>query len=336
MTRFVILAAGVVCLIIVGALGYHFIEGWSWLESFYMIIITLTTVGFGEVRPLSEMGRLFTAVLIIVGVWTVLYTIGSLTEMMVEGRIRTVLGRRKVEKDIEKLEGHYIVCGCGRVGRVIIDEFQREGLPYVVIEKNEEVALRLREKAHIVLVGDATEEEILLRAGILRAKGLVTVMPSDAENLYVTLTSRHLKPELFIVSRAEEETALRKLEQAGADRVVSPHHIGGLRMAQAVLRPAMVSFVESIIRSPRLELSIEEVAVSEDSPISKITLAQSAVGSRLGVIIIGVRRGDGQMDFNPSSDTIVYPGDRLVAMGRPEQLRGLEELAGAVPRGGNP
>ncbi len=336
MTRFKILVGAVICLVLVGTLGYHFIEGWTWIESFYMVIITLTTVGFGEVHTPSETGRLFTAVLIVVGVGTVLYAIGSLTEMMVEGRIRAVLGRRKVEKEIEKLEGHYIVCGCGRVGRVIIDEFQREALPYVVIEKDEEVALRLSEKGHMVLVGDATEDEVLMRGGILRAKGLVTVMGSDAENLYITLTARHLKRELFIVSRAEEETALRKLERAGADRVFSPHHIGGLRMAQAVLRPAMMSFVESIIKSPRLELGIEEMLVSEDSPISNVTLAESAVGSRLGVIIIGVRRGNGQMDFKPSSNTVVYPGDRLVAMGRPEQLRSLEELAGAGLGGSKP
>lgn len=325
--RIGIILMGIVATMSVGTGGYMLIEGWPILESLYMTIITLATVGFSEVHPLSNPGRMFTSGLIIVGVGTVAYGIGSLTEMMVEGKILDTLGRRKVKREIKKLKDHYIVCGYGRIGRIVCREFREQPVPFIVVERRPEIVEEVIGEGLLAIQGDATDEDALRDAGIEQAKALISVVSSDADNVFITLTARELNPRLLIVARAEEKGADRKLLRAGADKVVSPYLIGGHRLAHAVLRPAVVDFIELATASKTMDLLMEEIEVKDRSRIEGKALKDSGISQDLGIIVIGIKRRSGGMLFNPSSSTEILLGDKLIALGNPEQIRKLEELA---------
>ncbi len=314
-----------IVILLAGTIGYIIIEDMTFIDALYMTVITLATVGFREVKELSKEGKIFTIILILsgFGVFTYALTVGA--RIIIEGEIKEVFKKRKMRKKVDALLDHYIVCGYGRMGSIIVKELLANKMPVVIIEKNPS---NLPENDNITyFAGDATNDEILKLAGIDRAKGLITVLPSDAENLYVVLSARELNSNLFIVARAVEKEAEPKLKRAGANRVVSPYFIGGLRIAHTVLRPNVVDFLEFATSSEYVEIQIEEVDIAPNSPLIGKSIAQSGIGRDLGIIIIGIRRADGRMKFNPNSQTIIKEGDTLIVLGQTENLSRLENLA---------
>ena len=305
-----------------GTIGYMVIEGWSFHDSLYMTIITITTVGFGEVHPLSVEGQFFTIILLIVGVGIILYLLGTEAKLLLEGQLEEYIGRSRLEKKISELRNHYIVCGFGRMGRTVAKEFKAKGIDILVIEK--EPVPQIDSEEYLIIEGDASNEEVLRAAGIMRAKGLVSVLPTDAENLFVVLSARELNSDLFIVTRASEESAERKILRAGADRVVSPYQTGGMRIVDTVLKPAVVDFIEFATKTGNVELQIEEVLIESDSKVSGKTLNEAAIGRDLGIIIVAIRKADGTMEFNPGSASKIESGDTLVALGEVSKLKELE------------
>jgi voltage-gated potassium channel len=318
-------------LVVTGTLGYRLVEGWGFLDSLYMTVITITTVGFLEVHPMGTAGHFFTMGLALGGVFTAFYAAAEFIRVVVTGEIRTVLGRQRMESRLEKLRGHLVVCGFGRMGRLVADEFSTAGLDFVVVDRDPRVLEGFTLAGGIPLVGEATADDVLRQAGVERARALVTAAASDADNLFITLSARLINEKLFIVARAESEGAEVKLRRAGASRVVSPYSIGGHRVAQAVLRPAAMDFIELATRTGHLELQIEETPVLPGSPLVGRTLKASPVRSELGVMVVAIKKPDGKMAFNPSSQAVLEKGDLLIALGRREQLDRLAELA-AGPR----
>jgi len=316
-----------VALLVGGTLGYRTVGGWDWLDALYMTVITITTVGFHEVRPLGPSGRVFTMVLALGGVFTAFYAAAEFIRAVVTGEIRTVLGRQRMENLLAHLHDHLVVCGFGRMGRLVCEEFSSAGLPFVVIDRNPAVFEDFSIPHGIPLPGDATTDEVLKKAGVDRARALVTAAASDADNLYVAMSARFLNEKLFIVARAESDGAERKLLRAGATRVVSPYSIGGHRVAQAVLRPNAMEFLELATRSAHLELQIEEAVLRSGSPLVGQSLKTSPVRSELGIIIVGIKKPDGKMLFNPNPDTVLEAGDVLITLGHRQQLDRLETLA---------
>ncbi len=329
--QFFIAVLSFLLLIFVGTLGYHLIEGWSVFEAFYMTIITLSTVGFGEIHPLSESGRLFTMFLILGGVGVAIYVFSMVTEAVVSGQLQELLGRRRLEHKIEALKGHYIICGYGRIGRHICRIIAKE-VPFVIIENDPEAIKEIEKEGFIYVEGDATHEDVLKKAGIERAKGLVGVLRSDADNVYVTLTARSLNPNLFIIVRADEEMVVRKLERAGADKVISPYLIGARRMALTILRPAVTDFLEVATPETSLELQLEEVSIRANSDLVGKKLIESGIRQFSGAIILAVRKVTGEMIFNPPPEYILEEDDTLVALGDRKGLGRLENVAAGTQR----
>lgn len=311
---------GLLIIIIVGTLGYHLIEGWNFLESLYTTIQTISTVGYGDYTPQTWEGKLFTTILIIFGVGTTLYTVGLLAEAMIEARLLFISGRGKQEKMIERMKNHYIICGCGRIGHLICRELRADKIDFVVIENNPEVIQKIEEEGFVYYKGDATQDKSLMNAGIKRAKGIVCVLPTDAENLYVILTAKEINPKIYVLSRSEEEESEHRLLRAGADRVMSPYTLGGMRMAMAILKPAMLDFIEISTRRQSLELRMEEMSIRDGSPIIGKSLEESEIRHNFGLIIVAVKKDSGKMIFNPLASYMIEKGDRLIAMGEDENL----------------
>ncbi len=309
-----------------GTFGYATIEDWGLFESLYMTIITLTTVGYNEVHNLSHQGQIFTIFLIIFGVGTIAYTIGLMIQFMVEGQLQQFMGRKKVQKQISKLQGHYVICGYGRIGRLISREFASKPVPFIVVENDLKRCQRLAEDGHLFIEGDATQDEVLEQAGIHQAKGLITAVTSDAANVFIILTARGINPELFIMARASEEGAEVKLIRAGANKVVSPYTIGASRMAQAILRPLVVDFIDIATGRKNIALQMEEIPVAPKSRLVGKDLIQSGIRKELGLIIVGIKH-DGHMIFNPEANTIIEAGNILIALGEYPEIQKLEVIA---------
>jgi voltage-gated potassium channel len=309
-----------------GICGYMLIEDWNFLDSVYMTIITLSTVGYGEVRHIGTAGRIFTIILILFSVFTIAYIVRLVAETTIQGEIKSIFGRRKLDKKIKSMKDHYIVCGYGRLGRIICKELLRQPIPFVVIENDDQAMEQLEQDKLPYIYLDATEEEALIESGIERAKGLVSVVSSDPKNVYISLTARGLNPKLYIISRAEDEGTEGKLIQAGANKVILPYMIGGIRMAQAIIRPTVSDFFELAIHDHSFELNIEEVTVGEGSSLNNLTLIDSGIRREMDIIIIGIKQKDGNMVFNPSSQTKIQSGDILIAMGRNKDLEKLRKI----------
>jgi voltage-gated potassium channel len=292
-----------------------------------MTVITIASVGFKEVRDLSTGGRLFTIMLIFVGVSVLAYAAGSIVQFVVEGQLRSILGRKQLEKKIAKLRGHYIICGYGRIGTHICRELEAKPVPLVVVERDPKNCQRLNEEGVLYVEGDATADDTLIRAGILNARGLVTAVTSDTENVYITLTARGINPDLFILARASEDGAEMKLRRAGASKVISPYIMGATRMAQAILRPSVVDFIELATAGKNYELIIEEILVATDSQLVGETLISSGVRKDFGVIIVGIKKGGVQMLFNPAPTTVLAGGDILITLGERAATEQLEKVA---------
>ena len=318
---------GLVFLVLVMAIGtawFTFMEDHSFLDALYMTVITISTVGFKEVRALDGSGRLFTVFLIISGLTVLTYTLGSLGRVIVEGSIARYVGRKRMLRDIEKLNGHYIICGHGRMGRILCEELTKEKVTYVVIEGDPEVAEDLAERGFLVIQGDATEDKILSQAGVSRAKGLVAVVSSNVDNLYITLSARVMcreeNPGLYILSRATDRQATEKIERAGADRVVSPYVIGGMRIVQALLRPTVSDFLEIATQTGDMDLMFEELAIGSDSDLDGVALKDSGIRKSYDVVVIAIKKSTGDMIFNPGPEALLHNGDMLVALGDRTQL----------------
>jgi voltage-gated potassium channel len=316
----------VAVVLIGGTAGYMLIERWSAWDAFYMTLTTVTTVGFREVHTLSRAGEAFTAVLIVGGVSTVLYTFSLLMALVVDGRLYDRLARRRQGRMIDDLTGHFIICGFGRIGRIIAAEFQHRKAPFVVVDRDPEQCHQAMEMGILAVAADASNEDVLRRVGIERARGLIAAVGTDAENVYTVLSARLLNPRLFIVSRAEGEESSRRMTRAGADRVMSPYQIGALHLAQTALRPAVVDFMQLATSSANLELNMEQVPIAAGTSLDGQTIIDASLRQRYNVIIVGIQRVGGRMEFNPSPESKMHGGDCLIVLGPADSLRNLEQL----------
>lgn len=312
-----------------GTVGYVLIEGWSAWDAFYMTVTTITTVGYREVHELSRAGQVFTVFLLIGGVGTALYTFTLLATTVVEGGLPKQLRQRRHARMLESIKDHFIVCGFGRIGSIIAREFSRRNVPFVIIERDAPRVQASLEHGFLTLEADASAEDVLIKAGITRARGLIAAVGTDAENVYAVLSARVMRPDLFIIGRAEGEDSVRKLKQAGANRVISPYQIGAQHIAQSAISPAVVDFVQLATSSENLELAMEEVTVGERSSLANRSILDSNLRQRFGVIIVAIQRQDRRMDFNPEPDASIRAGDTLVVLGRADSLKRLEAEAGS-------
>ncbi len=316
-------------IVLFGTIGYMVIEGWNAFDSLYMTVITISTVGFGEVHPLSQAGRVFTLFLVIIGVGFALYVAGSIVQFMVEGRIRAIFGRRTLKRKIMHLKDHYIVCGYGRIGRVLCERIRNRPIDVVVIEKDERRVPVMDEDGVLYIAGDATDEAVLTAAGILRAKGLVTVLATDADNVFLVLTARQLAPELSIITRASREGVKKQMLAAGADHVASPYEIGAISMAQRIMRPTVTSFLDLAVTSSDTAIQLEEIPVGARSPMIGVMLKDTGIRQRFNLILIAIKNAAGEMLFNPSFESVIRSGDTVIAVGEPENLQKLEKILNA-------
>jgi voltage-gated potassium channel len=313
-----------------GTIGYMRIEGWGAWDSLYMTVISVTTVGYKEVHPMSRAGELFTMAVLMVGVATVLYTFSFVMARVVEGDLENRWVRRRRERMLDELTNHFIICGFGRMGHIIAQEFARQEVPFVIIERDADRMQQAIDAGFLAVEADASSEAVLKRVRIEHARGLIAAVSTDAENVYAVLTARLLRPDLYIIGRAETEDARSKLVRAGADRVVSPYQIGGLQLAQTALRPAVVDFVQIVTSSENLELNMEQVRIGEKASLAGRSIVDANLRQRFGVVVVGIQRADGRMEFNPPPDAMMRAGDHLVVLGQTANLRELEAAAGLV------
>lgn len=313
----------------VGTVGYMTIEGWSMLDALYQTVITLSTVGLMEAHPMSSGGRLFTVVLIAGGLGTALYAFTSIGQKIVEGEVAALMGRRRMQRELRNLNDHFIVCGFGRTSEAVIEGLEGEDVSFCVVDIDPGVEPALQEREDVYLIGDATEEEVLEEAGIARARGLLALLPRDADNLYLTMAAKNMNTDVQVVAKATDDRAERNLRRGGADSVVSPYETTGTHVVQAALNPTVLEFLELATPRVQLHLSLEAVSVHEGSPLDGVTLAGSEIRRRCGVIIVSIKRQDDAMVFNPEPSATIRAGDALVALGEREDLETLETLAGA-------
>jgi voltage-gated potassium channel len=328
-----LIAALLTAVLLLGTFGFYFIEGWPLFDSFYMALITLTTVGYGEVHPLSFNGRLFASALMLIGVTAVFVSIAVIGDMLLRLEMVNYFGLRRRDRMLKEISGHYIVCGAGRVGRSVIEELLRSGAKTVLIDNREERAKWAAGRNVVTLVADATKDETLLQARIDKAKGLVAAIGSDAENVYVALSAKVLNPGLLIAARASDEQAEEKLKRAGATTVFTPYTFIGHRLAQSMLRPHVISFLDvasAFRKSAELDLDLEQVPVSGSSFLNSRTLGQLRLGAEYGVIVLAIQHKDGVMQFNPPADVHIESGDVLIAMGERNKLKRLEQESKSI------
>jgi voltage-gated potassium channel len=321
-----LLAILLVLLVIVGIAGFHFIEGWTYFDGFYMVLTTITSIGYGEIHPLSHAGRLFNSFVIITGVGLVLLLVGGASRTLLEFELQSVFGRRRMDREISRLTGHFIICGAGRVGRSAARELARRPLPFVVVDTSEAKLQKYASEGWLTLLGDATLAPVLQQLRIEEAAGLVAATTTDAINIYIILTARSLNPKLKIIARAAEEDAEKHLITAGADSVVSPYRFAGYRIAQTFMRPNVVDFFDTAMNQKR-PLEIEEVKVCKGAQFAGQTLESSRIRQELGVIVLAIKGETTAMRFNPPPDEVIHVGDHLIAMGDPDGLRKLEDSA---------
>ncbi|HHD56579.1 MAG TPA: potassium channel protein [Desulfobulbaceae bacterium] len=325
MRKFAIVLILFIVIIFGGTFGYMLLENTTFWDGMYLTIITIATVGYGDMVPIHPAGKVFTIFLVFAGAGLVMYTFGKITEVMVEGGLQKILERRKMDKKIARLHDHYIICGFGRIGDVICEILADAGRPFVVIERDEEVLKELDNLGYIAVAGEAAEDDILLAAGIERASGLIAVVSTDADNLFITLTARGLNPKLFILARSSGSRGTRtKLLRAGASKVISPYYIGARRMAQLILRPTVTDFIDLAMYAGELGLKLEEILVSENASFVNKNLMDTGIRKRHDVIVVAVKREGGEMLFNPKPDTMIMPGDIMIVLGESDHINALE------------
>jgi voltage-gated potassium channel len=313
-----------------GTIGFVVIEHYSVFDAFYMTITTVTTVGSGELRPLSQAGRVFNCLLILFGVISLFLAIGAMTQTVIELELNQFFGKRRIKNMIEKLNGHIILCGYGRVGRGAAEELTRAGAKFVVVDHDDDLVESAIKAGMLAVQADASHDQTLRDVGIDRAFGLIATLGSDADNLFVILTAKTLNPKLHLSARVAEETSEPKMKRAGADFVFAPYNSTGHRMAQALLKPHVQQFLDFTTQNMGLDAGIEQLRVSKGSAFENQSLADMQVRSELGVIVLAIRKDSGEMLFNPPSESRMVGGDHLIVMGRPDGLRKLEQLLTGV------
>ena len=313
-----------------GTLGFVLIEHYPPFDAFYMTLITITTVGYGEVHPLSDAGRIFNSFLIFFGVTAMLLAVGGMTQAIIELELNQYFGKRRTRKMIDALHDHYIVCGFGRVGRGAAGELQRAGVPFLVMDKNEDRVDWAIKAGMLGVLADATDDQNLKDAGILRAKGLIATLQSDADNLFVILSAKALKPSLLVSARVNSEQSEKKMRLAGADYVFAPYDITGNRMAQVMLKPHVFQFIDFTTKSMGLDVGIEQVRVPAASEFVSKSLLEANIRREMGVIVLAIRKADGRMIFNPPAEAAIEAGDHLIVMGEAQGLRRLEQVLAEV------
>jgi voltage-gated potassium channel len=329
-TRRWIIGVGLVLTVTVGGtLGYIVIEGWSAFDALYMTVITITTVGYREVHPLSRGGEAFTMVLLLAGVGTVFYVASLAVAAIIEGHLAIRWDALRRGRMIDSLQDHFIICGYGRMGRIIVEEFRRQGVPHLVVDRDPDLVHDVIERGGLGVAADASGEDVLQKIGIHKARGLIAAVGTDAENVYIVLSARLLRPDLYIIGRAETDDAVRKLKKAGADRVISPYQIGAQHIAMTALRPAVVDFVQlaTSTSAEHLDLAIEQVRIAPSAALVGQSIVGANLRQRFGVVIVGIQRATGKMEFNPPPDALMQAGDQIIVMGKPDNLKQLELIA---------
>ncbi len=311
-------------IVIAGTLGYMAIEGWNLQDSFYMTVITYSTVGYGEVHNISKVGEIYTMCLIFLGVGFYLYVAGAIIQFMVEGKIRILMGRRKLDWNINHMKDHYVVCGYGRIGKVLCETLQDAAIDFIVIDNDEALLSTMDADKVLYICGNAAEEGILLKAGITRAKGLVAALATDTDNVFLILTAKQLAPHIKVMARASGRSSKMKFKAAGADFIESPYEMGAVRMAQRIIRPSVTSFFDLAFTSKSKDIQMEEISVSASSALDNVMLKDSGIRQNYNLIIIAIKASDDTMMFNPSFETVIKAGETLLAVGEPENLKRLE------------
>ena len=316
---------------IIGTAGFHLIEGWELLDAFFMTLITITTIGYREISPLSKSGKIFDMFIIFMGVGTAAYGFASIAKFIVEGEIQSILGRRRLDKTITRTSEHYIVCGIGRIGSLLWKELKAAGKPFVVIDNNAEAIAPVEEDNSPFIFGDATKEDTLIKAGITRAKGLIATASSDVTNVYITLIAKELNPNIFVLARATTEDSFKNLKRAGADKVISPYLIGGRHMANIILKPTVVDFVElaSGGKKEGYYIQMEGFKIKNGSCLIDATLEDAPIRDDIGMIVVAIKDGSGKMIFNPPADQTLCEGDVLVCIGDQDAFDAMKKLVKA-------
>ena len=330
--RLGLIAAAIALTLVVGTVGFTVIEGYAPFDAFYMTLITVSTVGYAEVHPLSHGGRVFNSFVIFFGVTTMFFAIGAMTQSIIELELGEYFGKRRTRRMIDKLENHFIICGYGRVGRYAATELQRAAESFVIVDRNPERVEKAMLAGMLAVAADSTRDETLRAVSVERARGLICALATDADNLFVILSAKNLNPRLFVATRAAEEEAESKLRHAGADAVFTPYTSAGYRLAQAVLRPHVFQFFDLATKNVGLDVDIEQVRVPELSGFVTRSLEQTQIRRDHGVIVLAIRKSDGRMLFNPPAETVIAGGDHLIVMGEPAGLRTLENATMAVPK----
>ncbi len=331
--RFSYLLLAIATTLLIGTLGFTFIARYPPFDAFYMTLTTMTTVGYGEIHPLTAAGRVFNSFLIVFGVTTIFIAIGAMTQTIIEMEFGEAISKRRNKRMIDKLKNHYIICGYGRVGRGAAEELQHAGVPFVVVDNSPERVERAMTSGMLGAIADATRDETLRQIGIERALGLVAALATDADNLFVLLSAKGLNSKIYVAVRAAEEGAEEKMRRAGADAVFAPYSITGHRLAQSLLRPHVVQFLDFTTKDIGMDVAIEQVRVAEGSAMVSKTIRGMQLGRDFGVIVLAIRKRNGEMMFNPPADTAVEGGDFLIVMGRAENLGTVEEMLAATRAG---
>jgi voltage-gated potassium channel len=329
--RFILIVVAIVTTLSIGTVGFTVIDGYPPFDAFYMSLTTMTTVGYGEIHPLSQAGRIFNSFLIVFGVTTIFIAIGAMTQTIIELEFGDAIGKRRNKRMIDNLKDHYIICGYGRVGRGAAHELRHAGVPFVVVDNNPDRVERAMLAGMPAVAADSTQDETLRVVGIERARGLVAALATDADNLFVLLSAKGLNPQIYVATRAAEEGAEAKMRRAGADAVFAPYAMTGHRLAQSLLRPHVVQFLDFTTKDVGEDIAIEQVRVSGASEMVSKTIKEMQLRKEVGVIVMAIRKESGEMVFNPPAETAVQGGDYLIVMGRPGNLRTLETLL-AEPR----
>jgi voltage-gated potassium channel len=324
--RVLLIVSLLVLILVVGTIGFMLIEHYPWFDAFYMTLTTITTVGYAEIHGLSHAGRVFNSFLIIIGVSTLFLAIGAMTQTIIDFELQDIYGNRRKRRMIEKLHDHYIICGFGRVGRNASHEFQRASVPFLVIDRSEDRVEKAMEQGILAVVADATRDDSLRHAGIQSAKGLIAALPTDAENLFIILSARTLNPGITVVTRASEEEAEEKLRRAGADIVFTPYAITGRQLADSLLRPHVVEFMDFGRSNIGPEVTMEQVCVSPGAELTRKTFGELSELRRSGVIVLAIRKKGGETTFNPPPEFEISAGDHLIVMGERSNLQKLEQI----------
>lgn len=324
----IVLVSLILTIVLTGTIGYKILLDTNIVDALYMTVITISTVGYGEIAEMDAEAKIFSIVLIFISLGTVSYLFSTLVSSLLEGDLKKAWRRRNMEKEIKKIKNHYIICGAGETGYQSIKKFKDKGVEFVVIDKSEAVVDDLVEEGVLTVLGDASEESILKKANIADAIGLITALPSDAENVYTVLTARQMNDELYIVSRAINKNATGKLKKAGADNTISPNEIGGSRMASLMIRPNVMSFLDVVTRAGDVILDLEEVTIFPNSDLIDKELKDSEIPQRTGLIVLAIKKkGSEELSFNPSSSEKLEEGDAMIVLGQSEQVDDLREMA---------